>query len=204
MAQHPPEGPEGEQVATRDETISAWKALSAEDKTKLEVYATLQAWMRRKYAPGISGEDLLQEAWKRVFEGKRRWRMRNVEFLPFMFGVIGGIGSDLTRTNSGKLSAASLSEGALRNEDDSSEQESPLDRYASNTDTPEAIAIAKEQFAGFHSTFEDDETAWYVLECIAEGLSGPEIQRRLGMSHNEFEAARKKIARRVPKYFFSN
>lgn len=203
MAQHPPEGPEGEQVATRDETISAWKALSAEDKVKLDVYATQQARMRQKYAPGMSGKDLLQEAWKRVFEGRRKWRMRKVEFLPFMFGVIAGIGSDLTRTNAGKLSAASLSEGALRVEDDP-EGESPLDRYASNSDTPDAIAIAKEQFAGFHSEFEDDETAWYVLECIAESLSGPEIQQRLGISDKEFEAARKKIARRVHKYFFSN
>jgi len=203
MAQHPPDGPEGEQAATRDETISAWKALSAEDKVKLEVYATLQAKIRRKYAPGISGKDLLHEAWLRVFEGKRKWRMRQVGFLPFMFGVIGGIGSDLTRTNSGKLSAASLSESALRNEDDP-EQESPLDRYASNSDTPEAIAIAKEQFAGFHSDFEDDESTWYVLECMAENLSGLEIQQRLKMSDKDFDAARKKIARRVHKYFFSN
>ena len=203
MAQHPPDGPEGEQIATRDETISAWKSLSAEDKIKLEVYATQQAKMRRKYAPGISVQDLLQEAWLRVFEGKRKWRMRHVEFLPFMFGVTRGIGSDLTQTKSGKLSAASLSEGALRNEDDP-EHESPLDRYASNSDTPEAIAIAKEQFAAFHSDFEDDEKAWYVLECVAEGLSGPEIQRKLGMSDKEFEAARRRIARRVPKYFLSN
>ena len=203
MAQHPPEGPEGEQIATRDETISAWKALSAEDKVKLDVYATQQARMRQKYAPGMSGKDLLQEAWKRVFEGRRKWRMRKVEFLPFMFGVIAGIGSDLTRTNAGKLSAASLSEGALQVEDDP-EGESPLDRYVSNSDTPDAIAIAKEQFAGFQSEFEDDETAWYVLECIAEGLSGPEIKQRLGISDKEFEAARKKIARRVHKYFFSN
>jgi DNA-directed RNA polymerase specialized sigma24 family protein len=203
MAQHPPEGPEGEQVATRDETISAWRALSTEDKKRLDIYAALQARMRRKYAPGITGEDLLQEGWLRVFKGRRKWRMRQVEFLPFMFGVIDSIGSDLARTKSGKLSAATLSEGSLRNEDDP-EEESPLDRYAVNPDTPEAIAIANEQFAGFHSGFEDDETAWLVLECIAEGLSGAEIQQKLEISHNQFEAARKKIARRAPKYFLSN
>ncbi|PWT71111.1 MAG: hypothetical protein C5B46_08705 [Proteobacteria bacterium] len=203
MAQHPPEGPEGEQIATRDETISAWKALSAEDKIRLLVDATQQARIRQKYSPGISGMDLLQEAWLRVFEGTRKWKMRKVEFLPFMFEVVRGIGSDLTRTNSGKLSAASLSESALRSEDEP-EQESPLDRYVANADTPEAIAIAKEQFAGFQSEFEDDESAWYVLECTAEGLSGPEIQQRLGISSKEFEAARKKIARRLAKYFLSN
>ena len=203
MGQDPPEESEGEQVATRDEMISAWRALSAEDKTKLEVYATQQARIRQKFAPGMSGADLLQEAWLRVFEGKRRWRMRKVEFLPFMFGVIAGIGSDLTRTNSGKLSAASLSEDALRNKDQS-EQESPLDGYVSNLDTPEAIAIALEQFAGFQREFEDDESAWYVLECISESFSGPEIQQRLGISDNDFKAARKKIARRLAKYFFSN
>jgi hypothetical protein len=203
MAQHPPEGPEGEQVATRDETISAWKALSAEDKVKLDVYATQQARMRQKYAPGISGKELLREAWLRVVEGRRKWRMRKVQFLPFMFGVIRSIGSDLARTNSGKLAAASLPEDAPGSEEEPDRQPR-LDRHAASLDTPEAIAIAKEQFAGFHSEFEDDESAWFVLECIAEGLSGPEIQQRLGISDKEFEAARKKIARRVHKYFFSN
>ena len=203
MAQHPPEGPEGEQLATRDETISAWKALSPEDKVKLDVYANQQARMRQRYAPGISGKDLVREAAKRVFEGSRKWRMQRVRFLPFMFGVIRSIGSDLARTNSGKLAAASSSDDLLRG-DEESRHPPRLDGHSVNLDTPEAIAIAKEQFAGFQSEFENDESAWYVLECMAEDLSGPEIQQRLGMSDKEFDAARKKIARRVHKYFFSN
>lgn len=202
MAQHPPEGPEGEQVATRDETISAWKALSLEDKIKLDVYANQQARIRQRYAPGISGKDLVREAAKRVFEGSRKWRMQKVRFLPFMFGVIRSIGSDLARTNSGKLAAASFSDDLLPGSEGSAR--SHLGEHSVNLDTPEAIAIAKEQFKAFQSEFEDDESTWYVLECMAEDLSGPEIQKRLGMSDKEFDAARKKIARRVHKYFFSN
>lgn len=204
MSQHPPDGPEAEHVATKDETISAWKALSREDKVKLDTYATQQARIRQKYAPGITGVELVREAAKRAFEASRKWRLRKVSFLQFMFGIVRSISGDLKRTNAGKLAAATMSEYDLQPGDEMQGSTQVIEELCVEHDTPEGIAIAKEQFAAFQSDFEDDESTWYVLECISEGISGPEIQRRLGITAKEFDAARKKIARRVPKFFLPN
>lgn len=204
MQQHPPDGPEAEHIATRDETISAWKALSTEDKIRLETYATQQARIRKKCAPGITGRDLLQDAWLATLEGRRKWHLRKVSFLTFMFGAVRSIASDLSRTNAGKLAAATVSEQELRLDEESSESSNPLEELSVTYDTPEAIAIATEQFAAFQNAFEDDEAAWYVLECVSEDLSGAEIQQRLGMSTKDFDAARHRITRRLRKFFLSN
>jgi hypothetical protein len=204
MSQHPPDGPEAEHVATKDETISAWKAMTREDKIKLDIYAAQQARMRQRYAPGISGSELVNEAALRAFERNREWRLRKVSFLQFMFGIVRSIGGDLKRTNEGKLAAASMTEGDFEQADGMHGSQLPLDHRHMGLDTPEAIAIAKEQLAAFQSDFEDDEDAWYVLECRIEGLSGPETQNRLGIASKDFDAARKRIAGRIHKFFLSN
>ena len=205
MSQHPPDGPAAEQIATKDETISAWKAMTREDKIKLDIFAAQQARMRQKYAPGISGSELINEATLRVYEGDREWRLRKVSFLQFMFGIIRSIGGDLKRTNEGKLVAASRSEGHIDQSDGMPQSQLSLDHRHMGLDTPEQIAIAKEQLAAFQRDFEDDEDAWYVWECMMiEGLSGLETQRRLRITPKDFGAARKRIARRIHKFFLTN
>ena len=204
MSQHPPDGPEAEQIATKDETISAWKAMTQEDKIKLDIYAAQQVRLRQKYAPGVSGTELINEAMLRVYEGDRAWRLRKVPFLQFMIGTVRSIGGDLKRTNEGKIAAASISDGDIEQADDMPGPRLPLDHRYMSLDTPEQIAIANEQLAAIQSDFEDDEPAWYVLECTIEGFSGPETQRRLGMTPKDFNAARKRIARRIPKFFLTN
>jgi hypothetical protein len=204
MAQHPPDDPQAEQLATKDETISAWLALSPEDKIRLDVYAEQQARIRQRCAPGITGSDLLQGAWTAVLEGRRKWPLRRISFLSFLLGVVMSISGDLPRTKAGRLAAATVSEHSLLPETDGVTSSRPLEDLVATTDSPEAIAIAKEQFAAFQRSFEDDEPAWYVLECVSEDLSGPEIQKKLGMSAADFNAATKRIARRVRKFFVSN
>lgn len=204
MSQHPPDGPEAEHVASKNETISAWKAMTREDKIRLNAFAEVQARIRQRYDPGISGSDLLNEAALRAFEGTREWQLRKISFLQYMFGIVRSISGDLKRTNAGKLAAATMSESNLQPADD--EEGSPrfIEELCVERDTPEGIAIAKEQFVAFQSDFEDDEATWYVLECMSMGHSGPEIQRRLGITAKQLDAARKKIVRRAHKFFLNN
>lgn len=201
----PPDGPDSEQLATRDEKVSGWRALTRTEKLKLTVFAEQQARMRQKYAPGITGTDLVNEALRRAFVGSRKWRLRKITFLEFMFGIVRSVAGDLKRTAEGRLSGLSSSEQELGSTDEGSDERRTWD-MAGDLDTPENILIAKQQFAAFQSEFEvkDDEEAWCILECMAENMTGPEIQAKLGISKTAYESACRKIARRVHKFFVAN
>lgn len=200
-----PDGLEPEQVATREEKFSGWRALSSQEKLKLGIFAKQQALMRQKYAPGITGEDLVGEATRRAFEDGRKWRFRKISFLVFMFGIVRSIAGDLKRTAEGKLIGASISDQVLGGADEETGDPFPADP-APCLDTPENILVAKQQFAAFQSEFEnpDDEEAWCILDCMAENLTGPQIQEKLGISKKTYESACRKIARRVHKFFVAN
>lgn len=204
MALLPADDPESEQLATPDEAMSAWRALSQEDKVRLGAFAEMEARFRQRYAPGLTGKDLLNEAAVRVLEGKRNWPLRKIAFIGFMFGTVKSIAGDLKRTNEGKLRAAALTEADLRTGDDANEGINPIENLSAGLDTPETFALAEDQLAAIQSEFEDDETAWYVLECAMEGYRPREIRERLNLSDHEFDAARKRIARRIAKFFLSH
>ena len=205
MTRPPPGNPESEQLATQDEKVSGWRALTKTEKLKLAVFADQQARMRQKYAPGLTGKELVNEALKRAFVGKRQWRLHKITFLQFMFGIVSSIAVDLKRTAEGKLVAASTSDQQLGPEDEAT-GERQGGEIAIDLDTPENILIAKQQLAGFMSEFEgkNDEEAWCILEYISEGMTGPEIKEKLGLTQTQYESACKKIARGAHKYFVAN
>lgn len=205
MTRPPPGNPESEQLATRDEKVSGWRALTKTQKVKLAVFADQQARMRQRYSPGLTGEDLISAALERAFMGKRQWRLHKISFLEFMFGIVRSIAGDLKRTAEGKLIAASSSDQELGPAGDEG-GERKADEIAIDLDTPENILIAKQQLAAFMTEFEgkDDEEAWCILECMSEGMTGPEIKEKLGITQTQYESACKKIARRAHKYFVAN
>lgn len=198
MVENVTEDPDFEQAATSDEVHSAWKALSAPDRKKLAAYAATLARLHQFADPGMTWEDLMQAAHVRALYGPRTWKMREVSFLQFMFGILRSIAGDLKRTNAGKVRAAS-----------SHEEADNLDLV--DTDDPVAILIGSEQedharaiISALQVEFKDEEHPFYVLECLLEGLPPREVRARLNMTAKDFDAARKKIERRCRKLLRPN
>src|SRR5690349_7430628 len=109
MSQKPQNTGGEERIASRDEVLSAWKALSKEDEKRLLGYAAVQLRMRQLSAKHLAEKDLLREACKRVLGLERKWRLGHEPFVKFMFGTIRSIARDLRRTNAGKLDARTTS-----------------------------------------------------------------------------------------------
>lgn len=205
MEQHPPEGPEPELVATPEEAISAWHALSTDDKVKLEIFAAAHARWRQAYEPGIEGLELINEAARRIFDGTRKWKRRQISFLECMFGTIKSIAGDLKRTNEGQVRAVSRTEAELLVGVDSDDPINPIENISGDLDTPEELAIAQDRLRAIQCEFENDETAWLVLQCLfVDNLSPGETRAHLGLSEQDFNAARRRIYNRIPKFFLPN
>ncbi len=192
------EDPDFEPAATPEEVHSAWMALSAPDRKKLAAYAATLARLYQFADPGMTWEDLMQAADVLVLYGQRTWKMREISFLEFMFGILRSVAGDLKRTKAGKVRAASS-------------HEEPENLDLADTDDPVAILIAREQeehtraiILALQVEFEHDEHPFYVLECLLEGLRPREVRARLNMTAKDFDAARKKIDRRCRKLLRPN
>lgn len=205
MKNQPPEAPDPELVATPSEIRSAWLALTRDEKVRLDVFAAMHARWRQRYDPGLTGDDLLHEAFRRTLDGDRKWKRQQITFLEHMFGTIMSLAGDLKRTNEGRVRSAARTAAELVVGAESDDGINPVENLAGNLDTPEDLAIAHDRLRAIQAEFEGDETAWLVLECLfVEGLSPRETREKLGVSEAEFNAARKRIYNRVPKFFLPN
>lgn len=190
--------PEPQVSATRDEKMSAWKALTERDKKALIAFAAQLAQMYQYADQGMTWEDLMQEAHARALKESRKWEMKTISFNVFMFGILRSIAGDLERTKAGRVRSRCVND------------EEVLEAVPDDLN-PEVILLRREREAAMqaHLTalqveFQDDESTFYVLECLMEGLKPREIRERLEMSDKEFDAARQKITRRSLKLRRSN
>jgi PHD/YefM family antitoxin component YafN of YafNO toxin-antitoxin module len=180
-------------VATREEMLSAWKSLTVADKKALAIWAERLARAYQFADPGMTGEDLMQDAAVLIVKGTRTWEMKKVSFREFVFGVLRSLAGDLKRTNAGRVRAASLNADEL------------LENVRDDRDP---LAILEEQrhekavqahLSALQVEFEDDETVFFVLESMREGRQPQEIRQQLNLDEKQFDAARKKIVRRSQK-----
>jgi len=204
MSKDLPGDPDIERLATADEIVSAWKALTTADRKRLAAYAETLAKMHQFADPGITRGDLLQEADARVLGETRQWKLRKITFMEFMFGVLRSIAGDLKRTKAGKVKAASQAEDFALLDDLPS-------RDLIDRNDPETVLIAREEeerakglVATLQLEFQTDDDAFFVLECMIEGLPPREIRAQLNMSETDFDAVRNRIARRVRKLLRPN
>ncbi len=208
MPQHTPGDPDSEQLATPEETHSAWKALSIADKKRLAAYAARMARMHQVADAGMTWEDLIQGSTERVLYGPREWKLKRDSFVKFMYGVIRSLAGDLCRTNAGKVRAASRSEDAGETDEDEQHERVPI---TIEYEHPESLLIAREDksyaeslLEALHVEFEDEEGPFYVLECVRDGLLPRQIRERLNMGEKEYDAIRKTIERRCRKLLLPN
>lgn len=160
--------------------------------TLLEVRAALEQLLRntpdmlrlekisRLYARGLQpteGMDLLNEAFARALEGKRRWP-RNVPIVAFLAQVMRGLASDI------RDSLPTKANPAVDLFDDSCEGELNI------------IELIKEIMA----IFKDDEEALSVLEYRIQSYSPKEVQDFLNMTPTQYGTILKRIRRKWLSY----
>jgi DNA-directed RNA polymerase specialized sigma24 family protein len=170
----------GQRQLSEEEVEERLSSLTQADWLKLAKYG-------RGLTRGPDGDDLAQAACVRILEGGRGWT-ENMKTVPFIFGVMRSILDQWRSKGSLKtVPIDGMSGGQLR----------AFEVKAADTITAERELIAKRELKEIEALFLDDENATWVLTGIEDDTPAKEIQEFSGMSLNEYEAARKRVARRL-------
>jgi DNA-directed RNA polymerase specialized sigma24 family protein len=151
------------------EIAQAIGSLAVEHKTALVKVAVVYA---RRTVYGY--EDLIQEAFMRVLDGRREWP-RGVHAVQFLSNVMRSIAWDwrvVDRDDETQL-------------DDISSQE---DRAIARIDAQKVVAY-----------FDDDAIAQKILLGMMDGMRGEDLRKLSGLTGTEYESKRAKIRRRLEK-----
>lgn len=151
--------------------------------------------MRAFTSPGAaSHEDLLQEACAKLLGGERVWH-RGYPAVPAIASVLDSMASNMRkRITNGPIDGHTLVES-----DDAMEDTSVLVHNAEpiQTVTPEMLTSDAQQVARVERLIGEDDDAVLVACEWAEGRRGQEAIESLGMEKNQYEAARKRLVRRL-------
>jgi len=139
--------------------------------------------------PAMDADDLLSKSVTLLLAGRRKWR-RDLSTLVVLKGVMQSVASNTRK----KLDYILADDLATHSDDDADGNSSPLDRAGSSDMDPALIAEAE---STLRQVVKGDEEAELFLEALAEGLTGAEIAKELGWDQKTFEAARKRLSRRL-------
>jgi len=140
-----------------------------------------------------SWEDFLQDALSRVVLGasesefpkgtenehRRRWRPARVHFLGFLFGVLRSMAFDEYRKSKNRRPEVELEESMSSVE--------MAHGWVAHDDLEETLT----------SAFSGEPEVLAVLDLRMDRLTGPEIQRQLGITEKRYAAVMKRIQRRT-------
>lgn len=182
---------------------SAYDRLSPEEvDAEIQALTTSANWRRveviaaglRGGIPWMSRDDLLQEALVRLLAGRKKWP-RGVHPVVVMEMVMHSIASDAR-----KHDKRSPVEENLAVADGTSTEGSPDDRpsvHGAITITPEEQAERREEIAAVDALVAGDEELQLLVMAWADGLRGTDAAEALGWEMKTYEAARKRLVRRL-------
>ena len=183
-----------EKAATPDEVRTAIADLTTPNLLRLKKFASFRIRGLGRKACGRDGNDLRQEAVVDTLSGNRHWNKEAVDFVGHLLGAMRSISThwgeqfdpDEARLESEVTRIAP--QGKIRN---------PIDGIASATIAGERIISAKEEIEEIERIFAEDAVVSLIIEGLREGMTGPEIQDALGISQKEYDAAMKRMRRKV-------
>jgi hypothetical protein len=179
-----------EEYATDEEVVAAVQALTDVDGVRLAKVAGFRARALAGLGLGLSADDLIQEAIKRTLKRRRRWR-KKVPFVMHLSKAIRSIASHAPdELKGGTVLTAS--------EEDSDGRLDGIALVSQVTDPERAAAVA-EQFARIEKKFADDAEVALVLEGLAAGMKGPEIQADLQITETQYETIMTRLRRGVDR-----
>lgn len=181
---------EQEQCFSTDEAIAAFGGLSTVEKRNLTRLACTLARGKSRFA---SPDELINEAYVRIGEGRRCWP-KDVAFVRFFSGVMQSLLTDrMFLTDERKVVALKHSFSVVTSEE--------LDGAAASDDDEERARKAQLEFvlSKLEAHFGNDEEMRYLMLGIQEGLRGKALQDAIGVDTKRLEALRTRLNRQIEK-----
>lgn len=181
--------PQQSQIATPEQVVRAFAALSLSEQQRLRQIARLRALG----IPAMTWEDLLHEALVRTLAGKRQWPLE-VNLVAFLAQTMRSIANEeRERTAAEPIDYAP---GPGIDDEHSGHADSMIE-----VRTPESELMARSTLQKIEHIFATDAEAIHILHGLAEGLTPAETQMRSGMTRIQYASAQKRIQRALTRRF---
>jgi hypothetical protein len=169
----------GGAMAEPEPNIRAVLAGVAGQELTTRLLLLAQEFVQERYLPGKSPGDLVQNAIRKLLEGRRHWNPRKVDLLSFLFDVI-------------KKEAVSEVKEFPHSFDDSTLEDQHRSRR------PEFQVDLRRQRMAILESLKDDPILCQIAKvAIDEELfARAEIAERIGITRIDFDNARKRLQRR--------
>jgi len=174
------------------QTLNAFEALTDADLLALRKAAAIRLRGTQYTEP----TDLLYEALTRCLDGRRRWPMK-VPFPLFLANAMKSIAHSDRESHDARRVDRESDLATLARPD-------PLAELAPSAPSAEDNAIAAEEFRiararaeELQSAFKDDPAARAVVSGWLSELSSSELMAKHSLSPKEYDAARKRVARKA-------
>ncbi len=181
---------ENDSRLSKREVEEELQQLSEADWARAEIYAD---FLSRSLA-GCDGNDLLQMAMEKFLNMRRRWP-RGLAPLKALFGAMRSISSnELKKETKGPIDTF-----AVVSTTDEPPEEGQLHAYAVATtqETPEDVLVGRQLVEQIEAALSDDEEAGLLFMVWIDGTRGAEAAAVLGWDKKRFDAARKRLLRRL-------
>jgi DNA-directed RNA polymerase specialized sigma24 family protein len=142
--------------------------------------------------PAMGAEDLLQQAMMLVVAGRRKWP-RGLSTLLMLKGVMRSVAYRIRR----KPNYVLAEDLGCPSEDDSEIESSPLAEGVSPEADPARALQGESELIAVQKAVKGEETLELLVEALAEGLTGKGIAQELGWDQKQYDAARKRLSRRL-------
>ncbi|BFO55804.1 hypothetical protein [Acidovorax sacchari] len=143
---------------------------------------------------GLTGDDLLSEAVVRFYQGRRAWP-RGVHPLVVFKSAMRSLASDMRKRN--VLSPVDETVALATAEVDLDSADTRRRVHGASTLTPEDDLSGKEQLAAAYAVVAGEEELELLVMVWADGLRGDEAAKELDWDKKKYEAARKRLNRRL-------
>jgi len=178
-------------AASQAEVEDAVGGLSNADALRLAKVGDTFAAKLVAVGLGINGDDLLREAIKRTWAGTRHWKRNKVTFARHLIATMRSMASHAYD----KVTGASVVP-ALEDIDDAVINGVVI--TSTEVDSRRRVA-AQQQIDGIRAAFEGDDEVLLVIDGLAEGAKGPDIQKDLGITPTEYETIMLRLRRGIDR-----
>lgn len=172
----------------------------AEADAQLRAMSAADFVRARRYAEPLGsglvdrcGDDLLHDAYLSLQSGERSWS-RGMPAVVALFGAIKSMASNARKRQ--RKGAVDHTQGVSTISADVDEGETPP-AMASDAEDPLRLLEGARLVDALAETVKDDDDLSLLLIAWGEGLRGEEAAAELGWDMRKYEAARKKLTRRI-------
>jgi hypothetical protein len=142
--------------------------------------------------PAMDGDDLLGTAMLLLLAEKRKWP-RGLSTLGMLKGVMRSVAYRTRR----KLDYLLAEDLGAPSDEDSDVESSPLAEGVSPESDPARAVEGESELVAVQNAVKGNEELEFLVEALAGGLTGMGIAKELGWDGKKYDAARKRLSRRL-------